>query len=285
MNRAVFLLVACIVLALVLPTAAAPVGVHEPGTGLENLNVQETEQGATGQAGSNASEQGTNRSQQAGLNETGQGAAQGPQTGQNLSTPGTGQEQQEQVQQETQNIGENETIRVQQQEQVRVQNASELHEMLEQREREMNQELQTLDEPQQLVYQNQNRVRLTVESLMATADLAGELGPQMVQLAEELNASVNATIRAEERIQTRNTVVRVLFGGDAEAAREIEQQVIQNQERIRELQALLGECTCDAEVRAILQKQLQNAEQEQLRLQQVAANELQANGLLGWLWK
>ena len=280
MNRAVFLLVACIVLALVLPAAAAQVGVHEPGTGLENPNVQEMERGTTGQAGSNASEQGTNRSQQAGQNETGQGAAQGPQTGQNLSTPGTGQ-----VQQETQNVGENETIRVQQREEVRVQNASELHEMLEQREREMNQELQTLDEPLQLVYQNQNRVRLTVESLMATADLAGELGPQMVQLAEELNASVNATIRAEERIQTRNTVVRFLFGGDAEAARELEQQGTQNQERFRELQALLGECACDAEVRAILQEQLQNAEQEQFRLQQVAANELQAKGLLGWLWK
>jgi hypothetical protein len=280
MNRAVFLMVACIVLALVLPTAAAQVGVHELGTVLANQNVQETEQGPTGQAGSNASEQATNRSQQAGVNETGQGAAQGPQTGQNLSTPGTGQ-----VQQETQNIGENETILVQQREEVRVQNASELHEMLEQREREMNQELQTLDEPQQLVYQNQNRVRLTVESLMATADLAGELGPRMVQLAQELDASVNATIRAEERIQTRNTIVRFLFGGDAEAAREIEQQVLQNQERIRELQALLGECTCDTEVRAILQEQLQNAEQEQLRLQQVAANELQAEGLLGWLWK
>jgi hypothetical protein len=285
MNRAVFLMVACIVLALVLPTAAAQVGVHEPGTVLENPNVQETEQGATGQAGSNASEQATNRSQQAGVNETNQGTAQGPQTGQNLSTPGTGQGQQEQVQQETQNIGENETILVQQREEVRVQNASELHEMLEQREREMNQELQTLDEPQQLVHQNQNRVRLTVESLIATADLAGELGPRMVQLAQELNASVNATIRAEERIQTRNTVVRFLFGGDAEAAREIEQQVTQNQERIRELQALLGECACDTEVRAILQEQLQNAEQEQLRLQQVAANELQATGLLGWLWK
>jgi hypothetical protein len=285
MSRAVVLMVACIVLALVLPATTAQAGVHEPGTGLTNPDVQKTEQGATGQAGSNASEQGTNRSQQAGLNETGQGAAQGPQTSQNLSTPGTGEVQQEQVQQETQNIGENETIRVQQQEEVRVQNASELHEMLEQREREMNQELQTLDEPQQLVYQNQNRVRLAVHSLMATADLAGELGPQMVQLAEELDTSVNATIRAEERIQTRNTVVRFLVGGDAEAAREIEQQVLQNQERIRELQTLLGECTCDAEVRAILQEQLQNAEQEQLRLQQVAANELQDNGLLGWLWK
>jgi hypothetical protein len=78
--------------------------------------------------------------------------------------------------------------------------------------------------------------------------------------------------------------IRYLFGGDAGAAREIEQQVFPNQERIRELQALLGECTCDAEVRAIVHEQLRNAEQEQLRLQQVAANELQAAGLLGWLW-
>jgi hypothetical protein len=35
----------------------------------------------------------------------------------------------------------------------------------------------------------------------------------------------------------------------------------------------------------MLQEQVQNVEQEQVRLQQVAETELQDTGLLGWLWK
>ncbi|MBN1761492.1 MAG: hypothetical protein JW878_00220 [Methanomicrobia archaeon] len=273
MKRAILLVVVLIVLTSVVSLAVGQSGIHEPGTEILNPELQEAGQG---------SEQG----QQAGVNESGQGSTpQGQQAGLNETSPGTEQVQQEQVQQETQNIGENETIRVQQQEEVRAQNVSELHELVQQREQEMNQELQALDEHQQLVYQNQNRVRLAVQSLFAMEELVGGIGPQVSQIAEELNTSVQATIRAEERIQLRNTIVRFFAGGDEAAAQEIAQQVIQNQDRIRELQQLQEECDCDEEVRAILQEQIQNVEQEQTRLQQVAQSELDDKGLFGWLWK
>jgi hypothetical protein len=252
MKIAIALVVALIVITSVVSTVANS-GIHEPGTGLQGAELNESGQG-----------------QQAGLNESGQGI---------------GQTQQEQVEQETQNQGENMTIRIQQREEVRVQNASELHEMVEQREREMNQEIQMLEEHQQLVYQKQNRVRLAVQSLLAAEELIGGIGAQVSQIAKEINTSVQATIRAEEQIQSRNSFVRFFVGGDEEAAQEIEQQVIQNQERIQQLQQLVEECDCDDEVRAILQEQLQNMEQEQARLQQLALNELNDKGLFGWLWK
>jgi hypothetical protein len=259
MKRAIPLMVVFVLIAgMVSAAAAVPSSVHEPGTGIQNSELQEA----------------------------GQGSEQGQPEGLNASGPGTENVQQEQVQQETQNVGGvNETIRVQQREEVRAQNVSELHELVQQREQEMNQEIQALEEHQQLVYQNQNRVRLAVQSLFAMEELVGSIGPQVSQIADEINTSVQATIQAEERIQARNTIVRFFAGGDEAAAQEIEQQVIQNQERIRELQQLQEECDCDEQVRAILQEQIQNVEQEQTRLQQVAQNELTDKGLFGWLWK
>ena len=101
----------------------------------------------------------------------------------------------------------------------------------------------------------------------------------------EFNNSVQATIRAEERIQTRNFILSFFFGGDEQAAGEIEQEVNMNQERIQELTQLMNQCECDNEVKAMLQEQIQNMEQEQNRLQELAQEQKKSKGLLGWLWK
>ncbi|RZN36974.1 MAG: hypothetical protein EFT35_07190 [Methanophagales archaeon ANME-1-THS] len=196
-----------------------------------------------------------------------------------------GQGQQEQMEQETQNTGEDTAIQMQQREEVRAQKLSEVRVRIEQREQEMVQEMQSLGEEQQLVYQNQNQVRLAVHSLLAMEDLVGSIGPQVSQIAREFNNSVHATIRAEEQIQSRNRITRLFIGGDEDAAQEIEQQVIQNQERIRQLQQLIQACECDEEIRAMLQEQVQAMEQEQTRLQEVARQEKNQKGIFGWLWK
>lgn len=210
---------------------------------------------------------------------------QGQQAGSNETGQGTGQGQQEQVEQETQNRGGNITIRIQQRKEVRARNLSELRETVAQRQQEMNRESQALKEQQQQVYQNQNRVRLAVHSLLAMEDLVGGIGPQVSEIAREFNNSVQATIRAEERIQSRNRIMRFFAGGDGEAAQGIEEQVVQNRERIRQLQQLTLQCECEEEVRALLQEQIQNMEQEQTRLQQLAQNEKKVKGLFGRLWK
>ena len=254
-----------LVVVLILMTSAvsavSSTGIYEPGTGIEMLAAL------------------------VGSNETGQGSGQGQQSGQNETGQGTGQGQQEQVEQETENRGENITIQIQQREEVRARNLSELREMIAQRQQEMNQELQALKEQQQQVYQNQNRVRLAVHSLLAMEDLVGGIGPQVSEIAREFNNSVQATIRAEERIQSRNRVIRFFAGGDEGAAQEIEEQVVQNRERIQQLQQLALQCECEEEVRALLQEDIENMEQEQTRLQQLAQNEKKVKGLFGWLWK
>jgi hypothetical protein len=191
----------------------------------------------------------------------------------------------QQGQQETQNIGEEKNLTIRQTEQLRARNITELKQMIQERQQIMNQEMQNLGEGQQNVYQNQNRVRLAVHALLAMENLTGGIGRNVSQIAREFNNSVQATIRAEERIQTRNWLVRFFVGGDEEAAGNMEQEVNRNRERIQELRRLREECDCDEEIRAMLQEQIQNMEQEQNRLQQLAQNEKANKGLFGWLWK
>jgi len=205
--------------------------------------------------------------------------------GADVNQPGQGTDQGQQIQQETQNNGDEQTITIQQREQVRASNSTELGQMIQQRQQEMNQELQELGTGQQNIYQNQNRARLAVHSLLAMEDIVGGIGPQVREIARDFNNSVQATIRSEEKVQERNWFMRFLFGGDEEAAGELEQEVNTNRERIQTLKQLREECDCEEQVRTIMQEQIQNIEQEQNRLQQLAQAEKQSKGLLGWLWK
>ena len=167
--------------------------------------------------------------------------------------------------------------------QIKAENSKELSQMIQQMRQEMNQEIQELETIKQNVYQNQNQVRLAVHSMFAMEDLVGEIGPQIREIARDFNNSVQTTIKAEEKTQKRNWFMRFLFGGDEEAAEEIEQEVNTNRKRIQSLKQLKE--NCEKPVKTILQKQIQNIEQEQNRLQQLAQEEKQNKGILGWIWK
>ncbi len=202
-----------------------------------------------------------------------------------VNQPDQRTDQGQQISQGTQNTGDIQVIMIQQMGQIRAGNSEELGQMIQQMRQEMNQELQGLGTGLQNIYQNQNKVRLAVHSLLAMEDLVGEKGPQIREIARDFNNSVQATIRAEKKVQERNWLMRVLFGGDEAAAEELEQEVNTNQERIQTLKQLREECDCEEQIRTMLQEQIQNIEQEQNRLQQLAQTEKQSKGLLGWIWK
>ncbi len=182
-------------------------------------------------------------------------------------------------------IGANQPMMVQQKTQIKAGNSAELGQMIQQRQQEMSQELQELGAGQQNIFKNQNRVRLAVHSLLAMEDIVGGIGPQIREIARDFNNSVQTTMRAEQKAQERNWFTRFLFGGDEEAAGELEQEVIANRERIQTLKQLKDKCDCDDPVRITMQEQIQNIEQEQNRMQQLAQAEKNNKGLLGWLWK
>ncbi len=218
---------------------------------------------------------------------------------------GTGQDQQMQTEtgQQTQNQDEEQQIQTEQQTQTkegeqeeesgqqnlisgnqqRARTMTEVKEMVQQKKQEMTQEMQGLSNVQQKVYQNQNKVREAVHTLLSLEDLVPGIGPQVSQIAREFNNSVQATIIAEEKILKRNMFVRFFMGGEENAAGDIEQELNQNQLRIQGLNQLKEECTCDEEVKVMMQEQIQNMEQEQERLQQLTDSEKDSKGLFGWV--
>ena len=192
-------------------------------------------------------------------------------------------DQKQQIQQDVQNTDNVQVIMIKQMGQIKAENSKELSQMIQQMRQEMNQEIQELETIKQNVYQNQNQVRLAVHSMFAMEDLVGEIGPQIREIARDFNNSVQTTIKAEEKTQKRNWFMRFLFGGDEEAAEEIEQEVNTNRKRIQSLKQLKEDCK--EPVKTMLQEQIQNIEQEQNRLQQLAQEEKQNKGLVGWIWK
>lgn len=203
---------------------------------------------------------------------------------QNQEGQGTGQGQQVQTEQQTQNQGEEGQLMITQQQQVTAGQVNQVKQKIQQKQQEMNQEMQAMGKTEQKVYQNQNQVRLAVHSLLEMKDVIGGIGPQVSQIAQEFNNSVRSTIISEEKIQTRNRVVRFFVGGDQESAELMEQEVNLNRERIQQLNQLREQCDCEEQIRAMLQEQIQNMEQEQNRLQQLAQNEKQYKWLFGRLF-
>jgi hypothetical protein len=164
-------------------------------------------------------------------------------------------------------------------------NVSELKIMIAERKLQMDAQAKNMSEKEQKVYKNQNVVRTAVHALLAVRNLTGGIGQNVSAIAREFNNSVQATLRAETKIEKRNKVKRFFLGGDNDAAAEIEANVGQNGLRIKDMNKLMNECNCSAEVKAVIREQVQNMETEQTRLQQVVQQEKKSKGILGWLLK
>lgn len=225
-----------------------------------------------------------------GATETGAGAAEpgtggsGPAETETAGTGGAGGQDQL-VAVQTANKGEEQQLMVQQREQVRAQTPEELGQMIQQRKTEMAQEMSGLNEKEQKVLQNQNQVRLATHALLAMEDLTGGIGSRVSEIARNFDNSVQSTIKAEEKIQTRSAFSRFFAGGDKKAGEELEAEVNQNKQKIQELNQLREQCQCSEEVKAMMQEQIRSMEQEQNRLQELAQKEIKSKGLFGWIWK
>jgi hypothetical protein len=163
--------------------------------------------------------------------------------------------------------------------------AGEVQTSLQQRQQELTQEMAGESKGEKKTLQNQNQVRLAVHALLAMEDLVGGVGKQVSQIAKEFDNSVQATINAENRVNERSSFSRMFFGGDHEAAEEIEEQVESNKARIALLKQLKSQCDCGSDVKAMYQEQVTLMEQEQARLGELAKDEKDSKGMFGWLWK
>ena len=126
---------------------------------------------------------------------------------------------------------------------------------------------------------------VAVQTMETTASMFGKSEANVSRISNEIKNSFEISTRAEERIRGRSGFVKFFAGGDNEAAGLIVQEIARNENRIRELNKLIDDSDFDSQTKAVLQDQVQNIEQEQLRLKALAEEELNNKGLFGWIWK
>ncbi|MDE1919652.1 MAG: hypothetical protein KGH56_03050 [Patescibacteria group bacterium] len=153
---------------------------------------------------------------------------------------------------------------------------------IEARKHELEQEVASTTPADRSIVENANPVRLAVRSFLSSKNLLGGIGPEVSQIAKEVNDSVATTTSAEAQIQARGFFTRLLFGGDSAAADVISQEVAQNQERIDTLTKLLGAANVPADIKATLQAQITAIQDAQTRLEDLAQKEQTAWGLFSW---
>ena len=113
--------------------------------------------------------------------------------------------------------------------------------------------------------------QVAAHALMEMRNLTGDIGPGVADIAEDLNTSAGTVQPLEERIQDRNAVIRFFAGGDRDAADQINNQVAQNQQRIQDLEGLMGNASLQPDVQQAMQDQITALQTEQARLSDLAA--------------
>jgi len=130
--------------------------------------------------------------------------------------------------------------------------------------------------------QNQNTIRVGAMAMVASENLTGQYGRQIAQTAQELEQAYDQAANAENTINNRSWIRKMLFGGDSDAARIIQNQVQSNNQRMNQLREYINECDCDERIREMLREQLTSMEQEHGRINQIAEKEITRWGIFSW---
>ncbi|HPH35128.1 MAG TPA: DUF2202 domain-containing protein [Methanoregulaceae archaeon] len=149
--------------------------------------------------------------------------------------------------------------------------------------------LQQISQLEQNLSRDQERDQAQVDLALSTFAIAGSVtgdaGPELTRLTGEIHQSLAAAYQAEQQINTRSSFMRMLIGGDRDAAGLLIQYADQNQQRIQAMEQLLANCSdCDPQVRVKLEEQVQTLSQEQNRLLTLGQQEQGDRGLFGWLF-
>lgn len=129
------------------------------------------------------------------------------------------------------------------------------------------------------------QVHTALYAFSIAGNVTGRDGPELARLGAEMNTSFAAAYAAEEQIKNQNSLMRMLYGGDREAAGLLVQYADQNRQRIQTMEQLIANCSdCDPQVRLMLEEQVQVLSQEQNRLITLGQEEQADKGLFGWLF-
>jgi hypothetical protein len=212
---------------------------------------------------------------------TGTTFAQGK--GEGIHTPGTGIMNPEMKEQGSgQGLSSTPTAASQTGTQSQMQDQDRLQQFIQDQDKTMQQDRMHLQERDQLIYQDQNRTVLGAEFLQEVQKTIPDVNPSLAQVGQQIQQSTQTTIKAEQQLRSRNQFMKFFFGSDQQAAAQLEQTASQNKQRLQQVTQLANQCPCDAQVKNMIQKQVQMMTQEQNRLLQLASKEKQNKGIFNW---
>lgn len=169
---------------------------------------------------------------------------------------------------------------------LKMKNAAELREAIKEKRETLKEAMKEEKEKIRETKEKQNEVRLAVQTLLASENLTGGIGKEVSAIAKDFDNSAKETESAEEKIMNRGRFMKALFGGDRKDAELIRNKLQTRGERIQKLEELVNNCVgCSADLKALLQEQIQVMKQEQERLKTLADGEENSKGLLGWMFK
>jgi hypothetical protein len=163
------------------------------------------------------------------------------------------------------------------------QNVTDLQSQIQSERQTEQEEFANLTDAQKLGLVHWYDVGIATHALMSMQNLTGVIGPQVADLAYEINASENNITPLEQRIEDRSEIFRLLLGGDQTASNQINEQVALNQQRIQTIQQLMQNSTLQPDVQQAMQDQITTLQQEQARLANLTAAEQNDRGLFWWI--
>jgi len=127
-------------------------------------------------------------------------------------------------------------------------------------------------------------VAATVEELLTTREDQGGIGQQVRVVAQEQVQAQNQIETQLNKLESRSTLTKKLFGPDYKAVNNLKMQMEQNQLRIQQLEALKVQITNEADEAQLETAIMALTDQNTVLSDQIMAEE-EISSLLGWLFR
>ncbi len=111
-----------------------------------------------------------------------------------------------------------------------------------------------------------------------------EVKEKLINVARQCNETAINVQKAEEKIEKRSKIMKILFGGDTKAAKELIKEKERLQEQIQILENILNQ-TQNIYEREIIMDQINNLQKEMEQIQKIAQQQEQEKGILGWIFR
>lgn len=147
-----------------------------------------------------------------------------------------------------------------------------------------NQEAQPLQVRSETAKQNMSQVAQRVEELLSDEETDTGIGPQVREIAKQQLQAQEKIEGEVNKIESRQGLMKKLFGTDHKAVKNLKQEIEQNQVRVKELQELQTQTSNQAEETQIQELTQALLNQNEALNEQVQAEE-RVGSVFGWLIK